>query len=430
MAKSLKSFQSIRGMADLVPDQSDAWSSMEKKIFDIFSNYSFEEIRTPLVENTNLFHRSIGEVSDIIEKEMYSFPDRNDESLSLRPEGTAGCVRAAIERGLLNIPRKLWYSGPMFRYEKPQKGRHRQFHQIGGEVFGYSSVSADAELIILNNRFWTSLGLKDSIKLTMNNIGSSEDREKYNSILIEYLSDYKSSLNENDLQRLKTNPLRVLDSKDKSIKSLLKNAPRIADYISSESIDRQENLEEILNANSIDFQVNPGLVRGLDYYNDTVFEWVSDNIGAQGTVCAGGRYDNLVEQLGGKSIPAVGFAIGLERLFLLLQSKEFSNLGIKKSPEIYMVVPEEKYHKYAFMISEDIHNNFPNIRISHDFSNSGIKSHFKRADKLGAKLAIIIGDEEFIERSLSVKNLITGEQSKFFIDKSCKEFIDYVGVTI
>lgn len=411
-------------MPDLLPDQSGVWSYMEKMIFDIFSTYSFEEIRTPILESTNLFCRSIGEISDIIEKEMYSFPDRNDESLSLRPEGTAGCVRAAVERGLLNIPRKLWYCGPMFRYEKPQKGRHRQFHQIGGEVFGYSSVSSDAEVIIMNQRFWSSLDLLKNIRLIINNIGSSDSREKYKSVLVEYLFDYKSSLNENDLNRLTNNPLRILDSKDSNIQSILKNAPRIVDYISSESIDRQKNLEEILSANQVAFEVDTNLVRGLDYYNDTVFEWVGDNLGAQGTVCAGGRYDNLVEQLGGKSTPAVGFAIGLERLFLLLQSKDLSDIEIKKSPDIYMIIPEEKLHQFAFTVSEYIHNNFPSIRISHDFSISGIKSQFKRANKVGAKLAIIIGDDEFIKKSLSVKNLITGEQTEISISQSKEELIN------
>ena len=430
MAKSLKAIQSIRGMTDLLPERSSAWSCMEKKIFDILTMYSFEEIRTPIVENTNLFQRSIGEITDIIEKEMYSFPDRNNELLSLRPEGTAGCVRAAIESGLLNTPRKFYYSGPMFRYEKPQKGRHRQFHQIGGEVFGYSSVNSDAELIIMNHRFWDSLGLLDNIKLIINNIGSSESREKYKAVLVEYLSDYKSSLNENDLSRLKSNPLRILDSKDRNIKSILKNAPCIVDYVSTESVERQDKLLEILKTNKIGYEINSSLVRGLDYYNDTVFEWVSDNLGAQGTVCAGGRYDNLVEKLGGKSTPAVGFAIGLERLFLLLEVNNFSSLNVKKSPDICIIVSKEEFHQYAFTISEDVYNRFPILKISHDFSNSTIKSQFKRADKIGAKLVFIIGEEEVKQNSISVKNLRTGEQSKFYIDQSKDKFFDFLSKTI
>lgn len=415
-------------MHDITPDQSGHWSRIETAIAQVFNSYAYREIRMPIVESTRLFHRSIGEVTDIVEKEMYTFPDRNDELLSLRPEGTAGCVRAVIENGLLNTPQKLWYNGPMFRYEKPQKGRHRQFHQIGAEVFGYADVEVEAEMLLMNQRFWKALGLEQTISLQLNNIGDSEARALYRQALVEYLSAHKASLDADSLRRLQTNPLRILDSKNPQVQSVLQDAPQMASYLSDESQKRVEQLNALLAAGGIDVQHNSRLVRGLDYYNDTVFEWVSDDLGAQGTVCGGGRYDGLVEQLGGKPMPAIGFAMGLERLYLLLEAQQFAGLQGSDAPDIFFVVASEALQAYAFSVAERLRNANVQLSIMHNLTSSSMKSQFKRADKSGARFAIVIGESEAANQQVTIKDLDQGEQMQCDIAESLDTLLQAVTI--
>ena len=409
----MKSIQAVRGMRDITPNESGRWSTIEQLIAIIFGRYGYSEIRMPLVETTALFHRSIGEVTDIVEKEIYTFPDRNEESLALRPEGTAGCVRAVIENSLLNVPQKLWYCGPMFRYEKPQKGRHRQFHQVGAEVFGYADVYVEAEMLLLNQRFWNDLGVADNVTLELNNIGDAEARTHFKQALVSYLSAHTASLDADSVRRLESNPLRILDSKNKDTQSLLNGAPKMADFLSTDSVERLEKLTSILQKQGVSVKHNQRLVRGLDYYNDTVFEWVSDDLGAQGTVCGGGRYDKLVEQLGGKPTPAIGFAMGLERLYLLLEANQFKNLHDHHCPDVYMIVAAPSYQDYAFKLSEQIRNALPDFAITQNLSPTSMKSQFKKADKSGAKYALVIGEDEVENETVSIKHLQTGEQLSF-----------------
>ncbi len=328
----MSNIRAIRGMNDILPDETPHWRRLEQTVSQLLASYGYGEIRLPVVEQTELFKRSIGEVTDIVEKEMYTFDDRNGDSLTLRPEGTAGCVRAAIQQGLLTVPQRLWYAGPMFRYERPQKGRQRQFHQIGVEAFGIASADMDAELILLCARLWRQLGLADSVELQINSIGSSAARRAYRAALVDYLSAHADALDEDSQRRLHSNPLRILDSKNPRTQALLDAAPALADYLDDEARDDFERLCELLQAAGLAYVVNPRLVRGLDYYNKTVFEWVTERLGAQGTVCAGGRYDGLVEQLGGKSTPAVGFAMGMERLVLLMLETGAVEAAPKRRP--------------------------------------------------------------------------------------------------
>jgi histidyl-tRNA synthetase len=409
----MKAIQAVRGMRDITPEESGRWSTIEQSIANVFGRYGYSEIRMPLVETTALFHRSIGEVTDIVEKEMYTFPDRNDESLALRPEGTAGCVRAVIENGLLNVPQKLWYCGPMFRYEKPQKGRHRQFHQVGAEVFGYADVNVEAEMLLLNQRFWNDLGVADNVTLELNNIGDAEARAHFKQALVSYLFAHTDSLDADSVRRLESNPLRILDSKNKDTQSLLNGAPKMADYLSMDSVKRLEQLTGILQRQGVKLKHNERLVRGLDYYNDTVFEWVSDDLGAQGTVCGGGRYDKLVEQLGGKATPAIGFAMGLERLYLLLEANQFKTLHDQHRPDAFMIVAAPSYQEYAFKLSEQMRNALPDFAIMQNLTATSMKSQFKKADKSGAKYALVIGEDEVANETLSLKHLQTGEQFSF-----------------
>jgi len=388
-------------MNDITPEDSGLWRALENKLIQTISAYGYEEIRFPVVEKTELFSRSIGEVTDIVEKEMYTFEDRNGDSLTLRPEGTASCVRACIENGLLhNQTQRLWYIGPMFRHERPQKGRYRQFHQIGVEAFGMSGPDIDAELILLTARLWRNVGL-DNLELQINSLGSSKSRAKYRDILVAYLSKHESQLDEDSKRRLTTNPLRILDSKNPDLKDVISNAPKLQDHLDEVSLAHFQGLRNILDHLGISYRINPQLVRGLDYYNQTVFEWVTTELGAQGTVCAGGRYDGLVEQLGGKDTPAAGFALGLERLVELVKDR----FPVNDEREIYFVVSEDRMLEKVTRISESLRDKFPMLRSTVHCGGGSFKSQFKKADRSRARLALIMAEDEFINDTVSVKFL-------------------------
>ena len=406
-----KKIQSIRGMNDLLPSDSATWQQIEKIVKNVLNSYGYNEIRTPIVEDTALFKRAVGEVTDIVEKEMYTFNDRNDESLTLRPEITAGCVRAGIEHGLFyNQEQRLWYLGPAFRYEKPQKGRYRQFHQFGVEVFGLEGPNIDAELILLTARFWKALGIEKHTTLELNSIGSVEARGNYRNALVSFLEQHKDKLDEDCLRRMYTNPLRVLDSKNPVVQELLNQAPKLFDYLDEESKNHFDGLCHLLDKAGIKYNINQRLVRGLDYYNRTVFEWVTTSLGAQGTVCGGGRYDGLVSQLGGQPTPAVGFAMGVERLVLLVQAVNPS-LNRDSSIDIYMISSgNEQTISAAQIMAETLRDGLPNRRIVTNYGSSNFKKQFAKADKLGAKIAVIIGENEIANQSVTIKNLQTGEQ--------------------
>ena len=406
-----KKIQSIRGMNDLLPTESASWQQIEKIVKGVLNSYGYNEIRTPIVEDTALFKRAVGEVTDIVEKEMYTFNDRNNESITLRPEITAGCVRAGIEHGLFyNQEQRLWYLGPAFRYEKPQKGRYRQFHQFGVEVFGLEGPNIDAELILLTARFWKALGIEQHTSLELNSIGSLEARANYRNALVSFLEQHKDKLDEDCLRRMYTNPLRVLDSKNPVIQDLLDKAPKLFDYLDEESKQHFDGLCRLLDNAGIKYNINQRLVRGLDYYNRTVFEWVTSSLGAQGTVCGGGRYDGLVSQLGGQPTPAVGFAMGVERLVLLVQAVNPS-LNSDNSIDIYMISSgDEKTISEAQCIAEQLRDGLPEKRIVTNYGSSNFKKQFAKADKLGAKIAVIIGENEIANQTVTIKNLQNGEQ--------------------
>jgi histidyl-tRNA synthetase len=390
-------------MNDILPEETSRWQYLEETVGSLLSSYGYGEIRLPLVEKTALFSRSIGEVTDIVEKEMYTFEDRNGDSMSLRPEGTAGCVRAAIQQGLLSVPRRLWYAGPMFRYERPQKGRQRQFHQVGVESFGIATPDMDAELIILCARLWRRLGIADSLRLELNSIGSAGARAAYRAALVEYLEARVEALDEDSQRRLKSNPLRILDSKNPDTQALLDGAPGLADYLDEESSADFARLCELLQAAGVEYQVNQRLVRGLDYYNKTVFEWVTDELGAQGTVCAGGRYDGLVAQLGGKDTPAVGFAMGMERLVLLLAEQ-----GVAPAPaaaDVYVVAVGAGAERAGLAATEALRDGLPTLRIVQHMGGGSFKSQMKKADKSGARVALIWGEDEVKAGGVTVKLL-------------------------
>lgn len=395
--------QAIRGMNDLLPSHTPLWQWLESQVRRILENYGYQEIRTPLLEKTELFARSIGEVTDIVEKEMYTFNDRNGDSLTLRPEGTASCVRACIENGLLHHQTpKLWYKGPMFRHERPQKGRYRQFHQIGAEVFGLATPDIDAEVILMTARMWKVLGLYP-VELQINSLGSNAARAAYREVLVQYLSDHHDQLDEDSQRRLKTNPLRVLDSKNPDLQALITQAPQLLNYLDSESAEHFAQLQAILQQAGVGFVVNPRLVRGLDYYNRTVFEWVTTALGAQGTVCAGGRYDGLVEQIGGKATPAFGFAMGIERLIeLLIQAK----VEVKETaPLVYLMMMGQEAVQAGFTLAEQLRDALPTLKIATHCGGGQFKAQFKKADKSGAQLALIIGDDEVKQQKIAVKYL-------------------------
>ena len=405
--------QAIRGMNDILPEQSPVWQYVEATVRNVLAQYGYQEIRMPVVEQTVLFKRSIGEVTDIVEKEMYTFEDRNGDSLTLRPEGTAGCVRAAEQHGLLyNQTRRLWYTGPMFRHERPQKGRYRQFHQIGVECFGMAGPDIDAELLILTARLWRDLGLAEHTRLEINSIGSAEARGQFRAALVSYLNDYVDELDEDSKRRLETNPLRILDSKDGRTREILKDAPVLDDYLDDESRDHFQTLRAILDAAGVSYTVNSGLVRGLDYYGKTVFEWVTDSLGAQGTVCAGGRYDGLVEQLGGKPTVAVGFAMGLERLILLLETLDLVPATVNGNADVYITAMGERAVAPALELAESLRNELPDAIIVSHCGGGSFKSQMKKADKSGAKYTLILGDNELDAGTVGVKPMRSDEDQQ------------------
>lgn len=396
--------QAIRGMHDILPPRANQWREIENRIISVITAYGYEEIRLPIVEKTELFARSIGEFTDIVSKEMYTFPDRNEESLTLRPEGTAGCVRAGLEHGLFyNQIRKLWYMGPMFRHERPQKGRQRQFHQIGIEAFGLAGPDIDAEMIMLCARIWKALDL-GNITLELNSLGTPSSRQKYKKVLVEYFTDNKNRLDEDSQRRLDTNPLRILDSKNPDLQSLIKKAPDILSHLDNESAEHFAQLRKLLDEAGITYELNPHLVRGLDYYGKTVFEWTTNKLGAQGTVCAGGRFDGLVEHFGGKPAPAIGCAMGLERLMEL--AIQHQDTGVPdSSPHAYMILGDEDAIVAGLKLAENLRDTLPGLRLAMNCGGGSIKSQFKKADKSGAMLAIIIGSNELADRSASIKSL-------------------------
>ncbi|RRO06740.1 histidine--tRNA ligase [Pectobacterium aquaticum] len=405
-----KNIQAIRGMNDYLPAETALWQRIENSLKQVLSSYGYSEIRTPIVEQTSLFKRAIGEVTDVVEKEMYTFDDRNGESLTLRPENTASCVRAGIEHGILyNQEQRLWYVGPMFRYERPQKGRYRQFHQLGCEVFGLQGPDIDAELILMTARWWRVLGIADHVKLELNSIGSLDARARYREALVAFLEQHKDQLDEDCLRRMYTNPLRVLDTKNPQIQVLLNDAPVLTDYLDDESRAHFEALGELLTQSGIPYTVNPRLVRGLDYYNRTVFEWVTTSLGAQGTVCAGGRYDGMVEQLGGHATPAVGFAMGLERLVLLVQSV---NPDFKAQPnvDVYLISSGTGTQVAAMQLAEKLRDALPQLKLMTNYGGGNFKKQFARADKWGARVALVLGENEVAAGQVVVKNLSNGEQ--------------------
>jgi len=405
-----KNIQAIRGMNDYLPEETALWQRIEGTLKQVLSGYGYSEIRLPIVEQTPLFKRAIGEVTDVVEKEMYTFEDRNGESLTLRPEGTAGCVRAGIEHGLLyNQEQRLWYIGPMFRYERPQKGRYRQFHQLGAEVFGLQGPDIDAELILLTARWWKALGIAEHVNLELNSIGSLEARANYRDALVAFLEQHQEKLDEDCKRRMYSNPLRVLDSKNPEVQTLLNDAPRLSDYLDEESKTHFAGLCELLAQAGIPYTVNERLVRGLDYYNRTVFEWVTTSLGAQGTVCAGGRYDGLVEQLGGRATPGVGFAMGLERLVLLVQAVN-PDFKAPATIDVYVISSGAGTQSAAMLLAEQVRDAAPQIKLMTNYGGGNFKKQITRADKWGARIALILGENEVAAQQVVVKDLRSGEQ--------------------
>jgi len=402
--------QAIRGMNDYLPQDTALWQRIEGTLKQVLGSYGYNEIRLPIVEQTPLFKRAIGEVTDVVEKEMYTFEDRNGESLTLRPEGTAGCVRAGIEHGLLyNQEQRLWYIGPMFRYERPQKGRYRQFHQLGLEVFGLQGPDIDAELILLTARWWRALGISEHVSLELNSIGSLEARANYRDALVAFLEQHQDQLDEDCKRRMYTNPLRVLDSKNAQVQALLNDAPALGDYLDEDSRQHFDGLCELLRLAGIPYTVNQRLVRGLDYYNRTVFEWVTTSLGAQGTVCAGGRYDGLVEQLGGRATPAVGFAMGLERLVLLVQAVN-PDFKAPATVDAYVISSGAGTQSAAMNLAESLRDALPELKVMTNYGGGNFKKQFARADKWGARIALVLGEDEVAAQQVVVKDLQSGEQ--------------------
>ena len=397
--------QSIRGMNDILPEQSATWQYLEHTLAEVMAAYAYREIRLPILEQSELFKRSIGSVTDIVEKEMYSFDDRNGDNLSLRPEGTAGCVRACIQQGLLhNQTQRLWYQGPMFRHERPQKGRLRQFHQLGVEAFGFAGPDIDAELLILTARLWRQLGVDQALTLQINSLGEAADRARYREALTEYLGDRHEQLDEDSQRRLQSNPLRILDSKNPATQGLLKDAPTLDQYIDAPSQAHFSKLRALLDAAGVRYQINPRLVRGLDYYSKTVFEWVTDALGAQGTVCAGGRYDGLVEQIGGKPCTGVGFALGMERLLLLLDALDAVPDSVGRQIDVYLVAVGDVAAQ-ASTTAEQLRSAFPGLRVEQHCAGGSFKAQLKKADKSGAQIAVILGEDECASGNFGIKYL-------------------------
>jgi histidyl-tRNA synthetase len=408
-------------MHDLLPDQSPVWHYLEDGVREVLDGYGYKELRTPILELTELFKRSIGEVTDIVEKEMYTFDDRNGDSLTLRPEGTAGCVRAGIEHGLFhNQVQRIWYRGPMFRHERPQKGRYRQFHQIGAEAYGLPGPDIDLEIIMLTRRFWQKLGL-EGLELQINTLGTSQERAVYREQLVSYLSARKDQLDEDSLRRLETNPLRILDSKNPDMKEVIADAPSLMDYLGEESKAHFESLCQGLEDVGQDYVVNPRLVRGLDYYARTVFEWVTDKLGAQGTVCAGGRYDGLIEQLGGRPGHGVGFAMGVERLVALLEENR-EQLPIK-GPDAYLVLMGDEAQRKGLVLAEQLRDRLPGLRLITHCGGGSFKSQFKKADRSEAALALVLGDDELARGVIGVKALRDDKEQREIALGDLAEFL-------
>ncbi len=402
-------------MNDILPDEAALWIFVEETARQLFTRYGYCNIRMPIVEETRLFSRSIGEVTDIVEKEMYTFNDRNGDSLTLRPEGTAGCVRAVLEHNLIyGGPKKLYYEGPMFRYERPQKGRYRQFHQFGVEALGFAGPDIDAEQIIMLGRLWKNLGLTE-VELQINSIGDNEARARHRSALVQYFEQHHDQLDEDARRRLHTNPLRTLDTKNPAMQELVENAPKLADYLDDESREHFEKVQAMLRAAGVSFRVNPRLVRGFDYYNRTVFEWVTTKLGAQGTIAGGGRYDGLIEQLGGKQQPACGFAFGTERLVLLL--REHAVAVPSQVPDVYLLHAGESATLHAFKLAESMRD--AGLIVLMHCGGGSFKSQMKKADATGARFAIILGDDEAVAGDVSLKPLReAGEQQRLSIEQA------------
>jgi histidyl-tRNA synthetase len=411
-----KQIQAIRGMKDILPQQSPLWQFLEDRVRSVLSRYGYAEIRMPIVEMTELFKRSIGEVTDIVEKEMYTFADRNGDSLTLRPEGTAGCVRAGLENGLIfNQIQRLWYQGPMFRHERPQKGRYRQFHQIGVEAFGLVGPDIDLELILITARIWQELGLQD-LELQLNTLGTSQERAHYRDQLVDYLRERFDELDEDSRRRLVSNPLRILDSKNPRMASVIKEAPSLMEYLGDQSMAHFDRLRQGLDDAGVSYRLNPRLVRGLDYYSLTVFEWVTESLGAQGTVCAGGRYDGLVEQLGGKATPAVGFAMGLERLIGMLELTDLKEqLAI---PDVYLVMMGDRATREGVLLAERLHSALPELRLITHCGGGTFKNQLKKADRSQARYALILGEDEIANQEIGLKPLRgKGEQQQIALSQ-------------
>jgi histidyl-tRNA synthetase len=395
--------KAVRGMHDTLPEDTPTWRLLEHTVIAILARYGYEEIRLPVVEKTELFERSIGEQTDIVSKEMYTFEDRNGDRLTLRPEATAGCVRAALEHGLLhNTGQRLWYMGPMFRHERPQQGRTRQFHQIGVEVFGLAGPDIDAEIIIMGARFWKELGI-NGLRLEINTLGEPDARKRYRDTLVDYFSARVKELDEDSRRRLDSNPLRILDSKNPAMQKVIENAPAMTEFLDTESAGHFARLRELLDAAGVSFRINPRLVRGLDYYNRTVFEWSTDKLGAQGTVCAGGRYDGLVAHFGGRPTPAIGFAVGLERLLELLQEERGG--AAVQHPHAYFICVGEEAVTAALRLAEDLRDALPRLRLLTHCGGGSLKSQLKKADKSGAGLALILAEDELQRQVVAIKPL-------------------------
>lgn len=402
----MSTIQSITGMPDILPLDTPLWQIFEEKWKALMYQYGYKEVRFPILEKTALFKRSIGEVTDIVEKEMFSFEDKGGEFITLRPEGTAGCVRLCLEHGLLHHQiQKLWYQGPMFRYERPQKGRYRQFHQVGVEALGLQGPDIEVEHILLMNRFWKLTGVSSAVVLQINTLGSVTSRQHYRAQLIEYFSKYVHDLDEDSQRRLQSNPLRILDSKNRALADLIHHAPKSYDALEIPCKEHFDEFQQRLNDAGIFYVVNPSIVRGLDYYNRTVYEWVSDKLGAQSAVCAGGRYDGLVSQLGGGETPATGFAMGIERLLLLWKALEVSNSYVPNTMDAYLISVGEKPEQEALNVAEKIRDACPNLRLMTHCGGGNFKQQFKKADKSGATLALVLGEQEWATQTIGIKFL-------------------------
>ena len=392
----------------MLPEQTPLWQYAEKHIRDVLASYGYSEIRLPIVEKTELFKRSIGEVTDIVEKEMYTFDDRNGDSLTLRPEGTAGCLRACLEHGLLhNQVHRLWYYGPMYRHERPQKGRYRQFFQFGVETYGMASADIDAEMLLLTDRLWTRLGIRRKVRLQLNSLGTIAERLVYREALVAYFNAHITHLDEDSLRRLQTNPLRILDTKNPDMKDLVTNAPALMEYLGEESRGHFQAILDTLDSVGIEYDINTRLVRGLDYYSKTVFEWVTEELGSQGTVCAGGRYDGLIEQLGGRANHAVGFAMGMERLLLLLETL---HLPLDGPVQVYVIRAGAAAQTLGLRLAEQLRSAMPSLKLQLDCAGGSVKSQFKKADKSGAQYALILGEDEVLRGEVGVKSLRDAKQ--------------------